>query len=84
MESSKKNKLSFMTLLEDRGLSPENVAEALGVTPRAVYYWLSGQRIPKLTIAQSQALCSLLGCSIHDLPESFSSEPFYEAMNGKN
>ncbi|MBD2093170.1 helix-turn-helix transcriptional regulator [Microcoleus sp. FACHB-1515] len=60
-----------MNLLKDKNKSPEEVAEALGVSPRAVYYWIAGSREPRLTIAQTQALCRLLDCSVYDLPIDF-------------
>ncbi|BAU09687.1 hypothetical protein_100 [Leptolyngbya sp. NIES-3755] len=61
----------FMSLLRVKDKSPEEVATVLGISPRAVYYWLSGSREPRLTIKQTQALCSLLECSVHDLPVYF-------------
>ena len=51
--------------------SPEEVALALGISPRAVYYWIAGKREPRLTIKQVQDLCALLGCSVHELPPDF-------------
>lgn len=51
--------------------SPEEVAAALGISPRAVYYWIAGTREPRLTIKQVQDLCTLLDCSIHELPPVF-------------
>jgi transcriptional regulator with XRE-family HTH domain len=61
----------FMSLLEAKNKTPEQVAEALDVSLRAVYYWVSGQREPRLTITQVQALCTLLDCSVHDIPRQF-------------
>lgn len=61
----------FMNFLQEKGKSPEQVAQALGVSPRAVFYWASGQREPRLTIKQIQSLCSLLECSVHELPADF-------------
>lgn len=61
----------FMTLLQMKRKSPEEVAEVLGVTVRAVYFWISGHREPRLTIKQTQDLCTFLDCSVHELPEYF-------------
>ena len=36
------------------------------------FYWLSGERTPKLTIAQVQDLCRFLECTIFDIPADFS------------
>lgn len=60
-----------MSLLKEKRKTPEDVAKALGVSPRAVFYWLSGEREPRLTIDQVKSLCNLLDCSVHDLPSTF-------------
>jgi DNA-binding XRE family transcriptional regulator len=62
----------FMQLLREKGKTPEDVAAALGVRVRAVYFWLAGTRSPRLTIEQAQNLCTLLDCSIHDIPRDIS------------
>ncbi|NDJ16796.1 helix-turn-helix domain-containing protein [Myxacorys almedinensis A] len=69
--SKNRHDSQFMSLLQDKSKTPEDVAKALGVSPRAVYYWTSGNREPRLTIKQVQALCLLLDCSIHELPAYF-------------
>ncbi|KAM3102088.1 helix-turn-helix transcriptional regulator [Phormidesmis sp. 146-20] len=61
----------FMSLLHDKQKTADEVAEALGISPRAVYYWTSGRSEPRLTIQQIQKLCTLLECSVHDLPANF-------------
>jgi DNA-binding Xre family transcriptional regulator len=65
---------AFMGLLQEKKKKPEDVAIALGVSLRAVFYWTSGQREPKLTIQQVQSLCTLLDCSVHELPQDFGPE----------
>lgn len=72
--SKNRHASQFMSLLILKRKTPEQVAEALEVTPRAVYYWLSGAREPKFTIRQIQALCQLLECSVHELPADFGPE----------
>ena len=62
---------AFMDLLKLKNKTRDDVAKALGISERAVYYWVSGRREPRLTIGQVQALCSLLDCSVHDLPADF-------------
>ncbi|WP_415354788.1 helix-turn-helix domain-containing protein [Leptolyngbya sp. FACHB-1624] len=64
-----------MSLLKLKGKTPEEVATVLDISPRAVYYWLSGSREPRLTIKQIQDLCSFLECSVHDLPVYFGRSP---------
>jgi len=66
------NDSAFMQLLTEKSKKPEDVAAALGVAPRTVFFWLSGERTPRLTISQVQALCKLLECSVFELPVSFS------------
>ncbi|KAM3112882.1 helix-turn-helix domain-containing protein [Phormidesmis sp. 146-33] len=61
-----------MELLREKQKTVEDVAKALGISPRAVYYWTSGTREPRLTIRQTQELCTLLECSVHELPTNFS------------
>ena len=62
----------FMQLLIEKKKKPIDVANALDVGERAVLYWLSGKRVPRFTIEQMQALCTLLDCSVFDLPVDFS------------
>ena len=62
----------FMQLLISKKKTPAEVAEALSVNERSVMYWLSGDRVPRLTISQVQSLCRLLECSVFDLPVDFS------------
>jgi transcriptional regulator with XRE-family HTH domain len=68
----KNDESPFMHLLKDKGKTPEDVASALNVKVRAVYFWLAGERTPRFTIEQVQKLCSLLDCSVHQLPRDFS------------
>ncbi|MBE9063301.1 helix-turn-helix domain-containing protein [cf. Phormidesmis sp. LEGE 11477] len=64
-----------MQLLIEKNKKPIDVANALDIGERAVLYWLSGERVPRLTIEQTQALCRLLNCSVFDLPVDFSRSP---------
>jgi transcriptional regulator with XRE-family HTH domain len=60
-----------MDFLKLKGKTRDEVAKTLGISERAVYYWASGMREPRLTISQVQALCSLLDCSVFELPSNF-------------
>lgn len=62
----------FMSLLKEKNKTPEDVAAALDVNVRTVYFWLSGERSPRFSIDQIQKLCTLLECSVFDLPTDFS------------
>lgn len=59
----------FVAFMSKHGKTIEQIAEATGVTPRAVRFWLSGQREPRLTISQVKGLCLLFRCSVHRLPD---------------
>lgn len=69
--STNRHESPFMEFLRNKGKTPEQVADAIGVSPRAVYYWAAGEREPRLTIEQIQALCRFLDCSVHELPSNF-------------
>lgn len=50
----------FISRREEFGLTPEQVAEAIGVSPRTVRYWETGERIPNLSPRQTKLLFRLL------------------------
>ena len=52
-------------LMEERGLTGRQVAEALGVAPSAVSKWVSGQGVPRAD--KLPALAALLSCTIDAL-----------------
>jgi transcriptional regulator with XRE-family HTH domain len=70
--TKKRGESEFMSLLKEKNKTPEQVAERLGISPRAVYYWIAGKREPRFTISQIQTLCLFLNCSVHELPTDFS------------
>lgn len=62
----------LMQLLKEKNKSTVELAEAMNIRERTVFYWLSGQRIPRFTIAEIYTLCDFLGCSFYELPTDFS------------
>lgn len=52
-------------LMEVRGLTGRQVAEALGVAPSAVSKWVSGQGVPRAD--KLPALADVLCCTIDEL-----------------
>jgi len=52
-------------LREDAGLSIEEVAAALGVSPNTIYYWEAAKRQPQ--IAQLPEIAGVLGVSVRTL-----------------
>lgn len=61
---------NLVKLREKRDLTQKKIAETLGVTEQTVRNWEQGKAVPKLTIAQTKALCRLLNLSIEELPDS--------------
>lgn len=59
----------FVAFMVAHDKTVEQIAKAAKVTPRAVRFWLSGQREPRLTIPQVKGLCLLFRCSVHRLPD---------------
>lgn len=62
----------FVSLRLDAGLTQKAIAEALGVTEQAVRNWERGKNEPRFTIQQMKLLCKMLGRSLDEMPESFS------------
>lgn len=61
----------FIRMRRDLGLTQEDVATALGVTPRTVINWENGHHEPRLTVEQFIKLCELLGVTeISQLPRN--------------
>ena len=69
---SKQRAVKVIQRLKDLGLTYRNLADAVGVTERAVSYWMNYHREPKLSIAQVAIMCELLGWSIEQLNEAYS------------
>ena len=62
----------FVSLRLEAGLTQKAIAEALGVTEQAVRNWERGKNEPRFTIQQMKLLCKMLGRSLDEMPESFS------------
>lgn len=63
----------FVSLRLEAGLTQKAIADALGVTEQAVRNWERGKNEPRFTIQQMKLLCKMLGRSLDEMPESFSS-----------
>jgi transcriptional regulator with XRE-family HTH domain len=64
----------FVSLRLQAGLTQKAIADALGVTEQAVRNWERGKNEPRFTIQQMKLLCRMLGLTLEEMPDSFSSE----------
>lgn len=62
---------SLVLLRQQKDLTQEDLAKALGVTDHTVRNWEKGRAEPRLTIKQVKALCKVLDCELNDLPDTF-------------
>ncbi len=63
---------ALMQLLKEKGKTTHELAIALDVNERTVFYWLSGDRVPRFTLFQVRDLCDFFSCSFEELPLDFS------------
>ena len=67
-------KLTLKELRERAGLSQEALARLVGVSGKTVSNWERGISIANLTVPQLKTLCEVLGVTLAELPDDFSSE----------
>jgi DNA-binding XRE family transcriptional regulator len=65
----------IMNLRKRLNLTQRQVAQAIGVTDQTVSNWEQGVYSPRLTPAQTLALCRVLECSLEELVAATSEEP---------
>ena len=63
----------FVSIRIQAGLTQKAIADALGVTEQAVRNWERGKNEPRFTIQQTKLLCEMLGRTLDEMPDSFSS-----------
>ena len=69
---SKKRKVPKVEALRRRAdITQEGLANALGITDHTYRNWIKGRSEPTMSVRQMKRLCSLLGCSLDDLPDDF-------------
>lgn len=71
---NKKVPHGFNNRLRELELSADDIAAELGISPRAVSYWMAGQRQPRLSFRQTRVLMRKLKCNIAQLDQYFESE----------
>ena len=57
--------------LKELNLTHRNLADAAGVSERAVYHWFNYEREPRLTFLQLARICSLLEWTAQELAEAY-------------
>ncbi|WP_204150822.1 helix-turn-helix transcriptional regulator [Leptolyngbya sp. CCY15150] len=62
---------SLVLLRQQKELTQEDLAKALGVTDHTIRNWEKGRAEPRLTIKQVKALCKVLECELNELPDTF-------------
>jgi transcriptional regulator with XRE-family HTH domain len=58
----------FLLTRRNRGLTQDDVAEALGISGQSVSNWERGRSVPTLTIDQMKVLCKILNCTLDEIP----------------
>jgi len=73
-QPEKQPKQTLKQLREQAGLSQEALARLVGVSSKTVSNWERGTNAASLTVPQMKALCEVLGVTLNELPDDFSSE----------
>lgn len=69
-------RLKFVNRRKVLDLTQEQVAQAVGVSPRTVQRWEAGERFPEISLVQVWRLCEVLQCSVEDLARDFYPDEF--------
>lgn len=67
--------MRFRTL---RGITQQELADAMGVSRTTVMNWETGRAIPKLTIWQIKTLCKTLQITLEQVPDDFGPQPIHD------
>ncbi len=68
---TQKRAVKVIERLKELELTYEDLADAAGVSVRAVSYWLNYRRVPRTTWQQDAAICNLLKWTIQELNEAY-------------
>lgn len=61
-----------------RGLTQQDIADALGVRRETVSDWMRGVRPTKLTLGDWRKLSDLLGVPLENMPDDLSPQPIHD------
>jgi transcriptional regulator with XRE-family HTH domain len=78
---SQKRAVNVIHRLRELGLTYKDFADAAGVSERAVAYWFSYEREPKMTFAQVASVCDLLQWTAQQLAAAY--EPAATAISAE-
>ena len=62
---------TFFECRKEQNLTQRFIAESIGVTVQTISNWETGLYKPKLTIEQTQKLCSVMNTDINGLKKMF-------------
>jgi DNA-binding Xre family transcriptional regulator len=68
---SNRKAVNVINRLEELQLTRKNLADAAGVSERAVYHWLTYNREPRLTFEQVANICDLLKWTAQELAAAY-------------
>jgi DNA-binding XRE family transcriptional regulator len=68
---SNRKAVNVINRLEELNLTRAQLANAAGVSERAVYHWFTYSREPRLTFEQMANVCNLLRWSVQELAEAY-------------
>lgn len=60
----------FLLKRRGLGLTQDQIAEKLGVSPQTISNWEKDRSIPNLTIDQIKDFCEILQCSLDQIPKT--------------
>lgn len=61
----------LVNLRQRAGVTQEELAKALKVTSHTIRNWEKGRAEPELQIWQVKMMCTILGCTLDELPDRF-------------
>lgn len=65
----------LIPLMAKRGITQQEIADALNVNRVTVSRWMTGKTPARLTLEEWDKLAKLLGTSVESLPRNFAPEP---------
>ena len=72
-----KSQSPLIPLMAIRGVTQQQIADALDIRRETVSRWMTGKTPARLTLDEWDKLAKLLGTSVDKLPRSFAPEPIH-------